>query len=187
MEEWRDIIGYEDLYQVSNLGNIKSLKRIDLIGRIKSEKILKPVVNETYFRVTLYKNGRGKCFLIHRLVAEHFIKNDNCLPCVNHKDEDTFNNNSQNLEWCTYEYNNKYGSRIERVVTKCKNGKRSIPVIAVNISSEEIKIYPSMSEAERITGVKCGNISNCCRGKQKSAGGFIWKLFDCMEENNYEN
>lgn len=89
VEFWKDINDYEGLYQVSNLGRVKSLTRILKDGRKWEEKIIKPGNNgHGYLQVNLHKNGKQKNFFIHRLVAEAFIPNPDNLPYVNHKDED---------------------------------------------------------------------------------------------------
>lgn len=114
MEEWRDIKGYEGIYQVSNLGRVKSLGN----GKKRKEKILKQQKTgrwKNYYKVILFKNGIPKTKKIHRLVAEAFIPNPNNYPCVNHKDENPSNNFVENLEWCSYEYNNNYGTKNKRV------------------------------------------------------------------------
>jgi len=98
-EIWKDIKGYEKLYQVSNLGNIKSLKTGKNLYYSKSKR---------YLRVGLFKDKKRKGFSIHRLVAEAFIPNPNNYPCVNHKDCNGNNNRVDNLEWCTYKQNNDY-------------------------------------------------------------------------------
>ena len=120
MEEeiWKDIKGYEGLYQVSNLGRIRSLDRIIYVNdelrpirKIKG-KILKLRPNKQgYLRTIISKNCKIKSITVHRIVAETFISNSNNLPCVNHIDEDVTNNTVKNLEWCTYDYNNNYGTR----------------------------------------------------------------------------
>lgn len=99
MEIWRDIKGYENLYQVSNLGNVRSLKTNKNLYYSKSRR---------YLRVGLFKDKKRSCFSIHRLVAEAFIPNPNNYPCVNHKDCNGNNNKVDNLEWCTYKQNNNY-------------------------------------------------------------------------------
>ena len=97
---WKPIIGYENLYKINNYGEVLSLR---------SNKILKPNNNGIgYFIVQLCKNGERKNYLIHRLVAEHFLDNPNNLPEVNHKDEDKSNNFVNNLEWCKHKYNMNY-------------------------------------------------------------------------------
>ena len=121
-EVWRDIDNYAGMYQVSNLGNVKSLERKVFnpgLGKFQHLKgrLLKLTGGGTYVQVILCKNGNIKAHLVHRLVAEAFIPNPNNYPIINHKDENPKNNCVENLEWCTYKYNNEYNGRIE----KCKN------------------------------------------------------------------
>ena len=114
-EIWRDVVGFEGLYKVSNLGNVKSLN----YNRTGKEKLMKPQTDgHGYLQVMLYKDGKYKIKKIHRLVAEAFIPNPDNLPCVNHKDENKTNNKEFNLEFCTYEYNNNYGTRKIKVELK---------------------------------------------------------------------
>lgn len=112
MEEiWKDIINYEGKYEVSNLGRVRSLS-YNGTGEIK---LLKQGTDKKgYKRVGLCKNGKTKHYYVHRLVAITFIPNPDDLSIVNHKDENPANNNVNNLEWCTSEYNNNYGTRNER-------------------------------------------------------------------------
>lgn len=120
-EVWKDIEGYEGLYQVSNTGQVKSLN-YNQTGEIK---VLKQGNAKGYKRVGLFKNGKTKQYSVHRLVALAFISNPDDLPMVNHKDEDKTNNNVNNLEWCTHEYNMSYGTRNERISKKHKGKHRS--------------------------------------------------------------
>ena len=107
IEEWRDIKGYEGKYQVSNLGRVKSLN----YNHTKKEKILSDYPNTYgYLYVNLYKNGKGKPFYIHKLVAQAFIDNPNNYREINHKDENKQNNRVENLEWCNRKYNCNYGT-----------------------------------------------------------------------------
>ena len=104
-EEFRDIPGYEGLYEVSNLGRVR-----------RNGRILKPLKHrDGYLKIDLNKQGIRKGVYIHRLVGLAFIPNPDNLPCINHKDEDKTNNTVKNLEWCTREYNNNYGTRNERI------------------------------------------------------------------------
>lgn len=109
MEEWKDIEGYEGLYQVSE-GEVKSLN----YNKTKKERVLKKSIVGGYYTVNLHKDGVMKTYYVHKLVAEAFIPNPDNLPCINHKDENKLNNSVSNLEWCTVKYNTNYGTCIER-------------------------------------------------------------------------
>ena len=162
-EIWKDVNGYEGLYQVSNLGNVKSLGN----NKSRKEKILKPIVQKSgHLMVQFCKEGKLKGYLIHRLVAEAFIPNPLKLPCVNHKDENPSNNSLENLEWCTVQYNTNYGTAIKRRVEK-----RSIAIYCIELD----KVFLSSQEAYRITGVYQSNINKCLKGKINTAGGYHWK------------
>ncbi len=169
-EEWRDVVGYEGLYMVSNIGNVKSLQRTakSKNGSIRtvSEKLRKINKNKSgYIMVILNKEGKRKGIKIHRLVAQAFLPNPENLPQVNHKDENKSNNCVENLEWCTQEYNNKYGTRTERTSKKVKCLETGV-------------IYPSTIEIQRNLGFSSANISKCCRGKVKSCCGYHWQYVE---------
>lgn len=111
-EIWKDISGYEGLYQVSNLGNVKRLERICNDGRIVKEKTMKTTIANNNYKMVIFEiNSVRKGFLVHRLVAQAFIPNPDNLPQINHKDENKLNNCVDNLEWCSAKYNNNYGSK----------------------------------------------------------------------------
>ena len=122
MEEiWKDIPGYEGLYQVSNFGNIKSLNWKNM-GKAKN-MYLKPHCHG-YLQIELFNNGVKKTYMVHRLVAQSFIDNPGGYPFVNHKDENKTNNCAWNLEWCTAKYNSNYGTLPQRISERCKNDPR---------------------------------------------------------------
>ena len=164
-EIWKDIEGYENIYQISNLGRVKSLPRKTGNQFGKNERILKYFINtKGYFQVDLYKNNKCKRFLIHRLVAEAFLENPNNLPYINHKDENKQNNYIENLEWCTAKYNSNYGTR---------NSRLSSPVICVELN----KIYNSIKEASEDLNIQQAHISGCCTKRKHyiTAGGYHWQ------------
>lgn len=180
LEEWRDIRGYEGLYQVSNFGRVRSL---DKISRNRwGEYLLKgcvlaPLVGtKGYLLVRLYKNGSAKTLKIHRLVAEAFIPNPNNLPQVNHKDENKQNNVVSNLEWCDNFYNSRYGTRNQKIGEYFRNGPTSKPVSMYSIGGTLLKTFPSCSEAARELGLYQACISSCCRGDKKTYKGVVWRF-----------
>ena len=160
METWKAIDGYDGLYEVSDLGRVKSL----WYGK---EKILKPQNGAPgYLQVGLHKDGQKKVLLIHRLVAEAFIPNPNNLETINHKDEVKTNNVSSNLEWMSRADNVAY--------SQPRWAKRSVQMFDKS-TGELLATFPSLMEAERVTGISRSHISKCCNGKLKSAGGYIWR------------
>ena len=173
MEEWKNLKGYEGLYQVSDKGRIKRTTHIRSNGRgyyKVNECILSPHVNNRGYKIiTLCKNNELKTYLLHRLVAEAFIPNPDNLPQVNHKDENKTNNDIENLEWCTHKYNNNYGTKNNR--TALKRGK---PVLC----KETGIVYPSIREAGRQVNIDSRNIHACCSGRYKTSGGYHWEYTD---------
>ena len=129
MEEvWKDIEGYEGMYQVSNLGRVKSLERYYVscrgLTQLLHEKILKQYIKKTgYVHIVLCKNGVHKTYLLHRIVASAFLPNPDNLPQINHKDENQLNNTVSNLEWCTSSYNINYGNRTQKAITTFKTNR----------------------------------------------------------------
>ena len=180
MEEiWKDIPEYEGLYQASNLGRIKSIERFTSDGHHIMSKILKPSLAKGYLKVSLCKDNVAKTIYVHRLVAKTFLTNKDNLPCINHKDENKLNNRVDNLEWCTHFYNTHYGTSIKKNREKQLNYKKtSKPVIKLNKDNEIINKYLSINEAMRMTKINAINICQCCKGKRKTAGGYIWRYAD---------
>nr|DAX05603.1 MAG TPA: homing endonuclease [Bacteriophage sp.] len=172
VEIWKDIKNYEGLYQVSNLGRVKSFRN----WHGKSERILKFNINSSgYYRACLSKNSKQKYFFVHRLVAQAFIDNPNNYSVVNHKDENPKNNNVENLEWCTFKYNMNYGTLRKRQVEKC-----SKKVFQIDKNGNLIYIWNSIREAGRNLKISPGRISNCClkRRNYNTVGGYIWRFAD---------
>ena len=175
METWKNIKGYEGLYQVSNMGRVKSLERKVRHWRggeltIK-ERILKPGMDRGgYLLVTLCAGGKQKTLKVHRLVCQAFHKNHENKPCVNHIDEDKTNNAASNLEWCTYEENNNHGTHNERMAKTLNK-----PVGQYTLDGELIKVWVSAREAQKQAGFSYNHISNVATGKHKTHKGFVWK------------
>ncbi len=177
---WRPVKGYEGLYEVSNTGEVKSLFRY--------KKVLKQSVQKNgYCTVELFKKGVSKRLLVHRLVAEAFLSNNEEFPQVNHIDENKLNNSADNLEWCTAKYNMNYGrgaktrhdkidysSELRKRVAR-ENGKKNAIPIGQYKNDELICIHENAHEANRKTGIDRAHICDVANGKRETAGGYVWK------------
>lgn len=177
MEMYKDIEGYEGLYQISNLGNVKRLA-----GKgCRKERLLKYHTNsDGYEIVCLSKNGICKRYKVHRLVAATFIPNPTYLQEVNHKDENKANNTVDNLEWCTKKYNINYGyGNKHRSNSLVNNVYKSKPILCVELN----KIFPSLAEAARFFNKnQQGNICKCLKGVRSKALGYHWQYVEKKKE-----
>ena len=174
-----------DNYQVSNLGRLINLN----YRRTGKAKLMEPYEKgRKYLQVSLYKNGKEDWIYVHQLIAETFLPNPENKPCINHKiegdegkkinmvffnEDGSINKEKSTIEWATYEENNNYGTRNQRIFEKTTNGKLSKPVLQLSLTGELIREYPSIKEAER-NGFNHCNICQCCNGKQKTHKGFRW-------------
>lgn len=166
MEVWKDIEGY-NWYQVSDLGRVRSKPN----SQHRKEIILSQIPQANgYLRVRLFKDGKGKLIQVSHLVADAFVLNPNNLPQVNHIDENVKNNRADNLEWCNAQYNCNFGTRNRRIADALSKEVQQFSKDGVLI-----KVFKSMSEAERETGVNHSYIARCCKGKCLSANGFVWR------------
>lgn len=179
-EIWKDVVGYEGLYQVSNLGRVRSLG----FDKWHKGKILNCRFDSRgrYLYVSLHKNGNSIRISVHRLVAITFIPNPKKLPCVNHKDENMSNNKVENLEWCDYSYNATYGNaRYKNIIQRTKNNSknRELPVLMKDDNGNILKRFRSCFEASRFIGVSRVTIRRCCinrkEGKNHHAGGYCFE------------
>ena len=161
VETFVKVEGFEN-YEVSNLGKVRN---------IKSGIMLKPwITKDGYLRHCLYKHNKRKNLLLHRIIATAFIDNPGKKPQINHIDENKLNNDLSNLEWCTERENAIHGTRTKRVAEKL-----SKKVIQLDLNDNVLNEFESMRQAERETGIPNGNISSCCNGRTKSAGGYKWR------------
>lgn len=179
MEEiWKDIRNYEGLYQVSNLGRVKTLDRYikdNRCVRFIKGRLIKPSIGKGGYKyVKLHTNGSYKTYAVHRLVAFAFIPNPNNLPQVNHKDENPSNNNVDNLEWCTAEYNVNYGTRTKRHQEKMPKKIVQQCDLNWNVMCE----YESLNDAARKNNYCIQNISQCCNNipHHLTYKGYKWRF-----------
>lgn len=150
-EVWKPVVGLEDRYEISNFGRCRTKERVvtTKTGRLLHIKqtYMKPTKDEYIEFVLTHSDGKKHLHTSHRMVAEAFIPNPDNLPCVNHKDENKYNNNVINLEWCTYSYNANYNGNAKRIGEKLR-GKithNSKKVLCV----EENKVFESMSRCQK--------------------------------------
>lgn len=153
----KKIVGYDD-YSVDEYGNVYSFKSRRYVSQQKHK--------DGYFYVGLCKDGKRKIFAVHRLVATHFIENENGLPQVNHKDENKENNEVSNLEWCDERYNTNYGSARQRQAEKVSRA-----VVCI----ETGKVFLSQIEAGETIAVSHRHISDCCKNQRHTCGGYHWR------------
>lgn len=198
-EVWKPIKGYEGLYEISNLGRVKSLN----YHRTGRPEIAKPYkTSKGYLLVGLWKDGKRKQSYVHQLVAQAFLEPVPGKDCIDHIDGNPENNVielkedsngnlvvvSSNLRWCTKPENNGFPlarennskahnrPEVKEKMSKALTNRRdqSKPVLQYTKSGEFLTEYPSIREAGRQTGINFRNISNCCIGKYKTGCGYIW-------------
>lgn len=177
-ELWKDIKGYENIYQISSLGNVKSCN----YNRTGIARILKPIITKGYLCVGLNIKGQQKKYKIHKLVAEAFIPNPDNKLQINHKNGLKTDNRVENLEWSTAKENLRHAldtglrtNSTEKQKQSARNKgikqRKNILQYNNNFSKE----WDGIKQASRATGINASNISKCCRGKLKSTGGYMWK------------
>ena len=180
-EEWKDVVGYENKYQVSNLGRVKSLYLINRQTIIPRERILSQGYNlQGYPIVTLCKNNKRKTYGVHKLVANAFLSNPNNYNVINHINGIKTDNRVENLEFCTQKYNIqqsfKNGQQKPTWQDKkgilCPNSKK---VNQYDLEGNFIKTWNSLRDVERELNIFAINISKCCRGIYKQSGNYVWR------------
>lgn len=175
-EKWKSIYNYEGLYEISNIGNIRSCARYISCGRgekqFRKSKILNPITTpKGYKRITISKDGEKKNFMIHRLVAQAFIPNPDNKPQINHIDGNKQNNNVTNLEWFTNGENqiHAWGTGLNKGSTGMFKGEKHRNAKSV-VCKTTGEIFNYIKLASKIYGIDRSDISRCCNGKAKSAG-----------------
>ena len=175
MEIWKDIVGYEGKYQVSNLGKVKSL---DYRNTGKEKVIRQYKQKNGYLQVKLHKNSKQKNFKVHRLVATVFIPNPENKPCIDHLNTIRDDNRAENLKWCTAKENANNPISKKNSPTAGKFGKdhyKSKAVYQYSLDGKLIRVWGAIMDVKRELGFDQGSISKCCLGKLKTCYGFVWK------------
>lgn len=184
--EYKEIPNFNN-YFINFEGDVISFRRNNILKN--GHHLSKQLDKSGYIRVCLMQNNKLKHVLLHRLVAETYMTDKTTfkhLPNekvngfdlekleVNHKDENKTNNHVDNLEWCTHKYNSNYGTRTERIIPKTIDKTRT-PVDQYDDKGILIKSWYSTNDAARTLGIVQQNITKCCQGSRKHAGGFVWK------------
>lgn len=185
-EIWKDVAGYEGFYQVSNFSRVKSLDRIivqknGIKKKIKERIVIQVKDSKGYYFVGLHKDSKIGQFRVHRLIAQYFIPNPQNKPHINHINGIRTDNRLENLEWSTVSENNQHAYTNNGRISPMKNktgilNKQSKPIIQSDKNGNFVKEYAAIADAFRITKIQQSDISSCCRGLLKSAGGYIWKF-----------
>lgn len=190
MEEvWRWIKGYENMYQISNFGKVRSVDRFvycevspNKLQHVAGKTLKIKTDKKGYSVVYLSKDGKQKVGKIHRLVAQMFIPNPNNLPQVNHKDGCKSNNHVDNLEWCTNSYNQKHAwaSGLQPSYEESNGrGRPARPVAMLDLLTRSVlRTFETLASAGRETGINQYNIRSVCIGTRNQAGGYGWKFIN---------
>lgn len=190
-ETWKQISGFEGLYEVSNLGRVKSLERTIIrpgnYHKVVHETILRPWDCKGYEQIWLCNENGRIHKSIHVLVATAFIPNPQQKKCVDHIDGNRKNNRVDNLRWCSYKENSNF-ELVRKHISESIAGEKhpfwgkkgvdchnSIPICQFTKSGVFIRSFDAIMDAYRETGISFSNISAACRGDRLTAGGFVWK------------
>lgn len=174
MEIWKDVVGYEEKYQVSNKGRVRN--------KINKKILKKRIGTSGYYKVNLYRNKKVKTMEIHRLVAVAFIKSSKNKNEVNHIDGNKLNNNIINLEWVTHKENiehawkNKLFESVREASRRCGKDNPNAKKVYQIKNNIIIGVFDTIKEAAIKTNTNQTNIGKCCNNKRNTANGFEWSF-----------
>ena len=172
-EIWKDVQGFEGVFQVSNWGNVKRISCKDS----PTVKLLKKGINYCGYECVNLRNGKTrKSFLVHRLVAKAFIDNPNKLEEVNHKDENKLNNHVNNLEWCNHLENMRYSYSLHPEWKEKGKTKYTQSVVKKDMFGNVIEVYKNSKEASIKNNISKNSIVRCCTKNIKTTHGYIWEF-----------
>ena len=173
MEVWKDIDGYEGLYQVSNTGKVRSLRYRNR-DEVR-ELFLKPD-NRGYLQVELHNNGKKRMFTVHKLVATHFVRGYKKGYVVNHINENKMDNRAENLEWCSLSCNLEYSRNLHPERTSKGVPRRCVKeIIQFTLDGVVVRKWASAIDIKSTFGFNEWSIKECCKGKRKTAYGYRWQ------------
>lgn len=176
IEKWKNVFGYEGLYQVSDAGRVKSLTVKGSNRHHTKDIILKQTYDlDGYLQLGLHKDGKRCCAKVHRIVAVAFLKNKPSNLTVNHKDGVKTNNSVTNLEWCTNKENIHHAIKIGLIDNMGEKNGRARAVVQYAKDGKFIKKWGTAKQASLELNINNSHIGECCKGERKKAGGFVWK------------
>lgn len=189
MEVWKPVVGFENLYQVSDFGRVKRIPlKFKIVGvKNRRETMLRPEINKWgYAAVSLSYGKVKKMKTVHRVLMEAHVPNPENKRCINHLDGNKLNNNIDNLEWCTHSENSMHASRMGKMRGNQsqlgminEKSKLSKPIVQLEISGSFVKFWPSIAEARR-SGFCPATIVRCLKGRRPHACGYLWKYKNAL-------
>jgi hypothetical protein len=197
-EEWRDVVGYEGYYQVSNLGRVRSVDRefVNRVGyhRVLRGKILKQVFNNKYYRVHLSKDNHAVCKIVHRLVAEAFIPRIEGKDYVDHINADTKDNRAENLRWVTMAENNQhihelghFNKELASQRMRERNAKNGTPIPPKRVIRNDGVVFDSICAAAKASGAWMGNVSKVAHGLISQPNGYSFRFIEQESQEGFNH